>query len=150
MVQGYYTLEEAAQILAMTPQELKEFSKRGDLRAFQDRGTLRFRTQEVEELARQRGARSDVELPLGEAPRPKPADSPPPRTPSRHKDDVFEFSLDAGDEQVQIGQEMPSASPSARRGDSKKIPAPTPSPKPVPGSDSDVRLVGDSSNLDFH
>ena len=125
MVQGYYTLEEAAQILGMSPEELKQLSKQGDLRAFQDRGTLRFRTQDVEELARQRGGRSDVELPLGEAPRPKPADSPPPRTPKKASE-VFDFELDAGDEQVQIGQEMFREPPSQRRSDSPKgAPPPT-------------------------
>jgi excisionase family DNA binding protein len=148
MVQGYYTLEEAAQILGLTTEELKQLSKQGELRAFQDRGTLRFRTQEVMELARQRGARSDVELPLGEAPRSKPADSPPPRTPSKKPDDVFGFSLETGDEQVQIGQEIYGESPSKRRSDSKKGTPPTPTPKP--GSDSDVRLVSDGSDLDFH
>jgi excisionase family DNA binding protein len=134
MVQGYYTLEEAAQILGMSAEELKQFSKQGELRAFQDRGTLRFRTQDVEELARQRGARSDVDLPLGEAPRPKAADSPPPRTPVKKPDEVFGFSLDSGDEQVQIGQEIFSESPSKRRGDSKKSLPPTPTPNGGPKS----------------
>src|SRR5215468_8695286 len=69
MVQGYYTLEEACRILGVAADELKAMSKRGELRAFQDRGTLRFRTQEVEEKARQRGVGSAPDLPLGEAPR---------------------------------------------------------------------------------
>ena len=54
MVQ-YYTLEEAARILGTTPDELKLLARRGELRPFQDRGTLRFRTQEIDELARMLG-----------------------------------------------------------------------------------------------
>jgi excisionase family DNA binding protein len=151
MVQGYYTLEEAAQILGTSADELKQMSKRGELRAFQDRGTWRFRTQDVEELARQRGAGSTPELPLGEAPRPKLADSPPPRT-ARPADagEVFDFSLDAGDSKVPLGQEGGGETPSGRRragpkSDKKGAPSPT----PKPGSDSDVRLVAESGELEF-
>ena len=50
MVQ-YYTLEEASRILGAGPEELKQLAKKGELRPFQDRGTLRFRTQEIDELA---------------------------------------------------------------------------------------------------
>src|SRR5436305_14439365 len=100
MVQGYYTLDEAAQILGISADELKQMSKRGELRAFQDRGPLRFRTQEVEELARRRGVGSNPDLPLGEAPRPKTGDSPGPRRPGAKpgKEDVFNFSLDVADD----------------------------------------------------
>jgi excisionase family DNA binding protein len=150
MVQGFYTLEEAAQILGMSADELKQLSKRGELRAFQDRGSLRFRTSEVEELARQRGQRSDPDLPLGEAPHPRPTDSPAPKASPPPGTDVFDFSLDLGDEQVQLGQEVLGETPSGRRktsskSDPKKGP---PSPAPKPGSDSDVRLVAEGSDLD--
>jgi len=39
MAQGYYTLDEAAIRLAMAPDELKAMARRGEIRAFQDRGT---------------------------------------------------------------------------------------------------------------
>jgi excisionase family DNA binding protein len=153
MVQGYYTLEEAAHILGTTADELKQMSKRGELRAFQDRGTWRFRTQEIEELARQRGQRSSPDLPLGEAPRPKPVDSPPPKTPAKPADEgeVFDFSLDIASEQVPIGQEQPfGESPSGRRKTaSKSDKKATKSPTPKPGSDSDVRLVAEGSDVDI-
>src|SRR5687768_5851299 len=45
MVQGYYTLQEAADFLGMPQDELKQMAQKKDLRSFQDRGTLRFRIQ---------------------------------------------------------------------------------------------------------
>jgi len=71
MVQ-YYTLEQAAQLLRTTPDQLKEMAKKNEVRAFQDRGTLRFRSQEIDELARSRGLGSDPDLQLGEAKAAKP------------------------------------------------------------------------------
>jgi len=49
MVQ-YYTLEQAATLLRTTAEHLKEMARKGEVRAFQDRGTLRFRSQEIDEL----------------------------------------------------------------------------------------------------
>src|SRR5947207_11330453 len=76
MVQGYWTLQEAAQVLGMPPEELKQMAQRNQIRSFQDRGTWRFRVQDIQELARQRGASSDLELVLGDA----PARSPQPKS----------------------------------------------------------------------
>jgi len=45
MAQGYYTLDEAAIRLAMAPDELKAMARPGEIRAFQDRGTWRFRSR---------------------------------------------------------------------------------------------------------
>src|SRR2546427_2537183 len=99
MVQGYYTLQEAAQALGLPPEELKLMAQRNQIRSFQDRGTWRFRVQDIQELARQRGAASDMELVLGDAParspqpksagaktgprppRPRPPPAPKPRSP---------------------------------------------------------------------
>jgi excisionase family DNA binding protein len=71
----YYTLEEAARILQTTPDKVREMANKKTLRAFQDRGTLRFRADEVDERARAAGIKSDAEVELGEAlPRtPKPS-----------------------------------------------------------------------------
>src|ERR1700731_1933917 len=89
MAQGYYTLEEAAQILGMTADNLKQIARKGEIRSFQDRGTWRFRVQDIQEMARQRGLGSDTDLVLGEALRPKKADSPVPRSPAKGEADVF-------------------------------------------------------------
>src|SRR5262245_46076033 len=143
MVQGYYTLEEAARILGLATEELNQMRERHEVRAFADRGTWRFRTQDIEEMARRRGLGSSPELPLGEAPKPRPHDSPAPKSdPS-----VFEFSLGASD-QVEIGQELPRpGSKGSKVGPRSKVGPKSPTPKP--GSDSDVRLVSDGSDVSF-
>ena len=76
MVQ-YYTLREAAEKLRMDPEKLKEMAKNNQLRAFQDRGTLRFRAPEIDEMARSLGLGSDPELQLGELPAQKSGSKPP-------------------------------------------------------------------------
>src|SRR5262245_60761654 len=105
MVQGYYTLPEAAQVLGMSPEELKQMAQKGQIRSFQDRGTWRFRMQDVQELARQRGASSDPDLVLGEAQPPSKSGSP--RSPKKASDpSVFNFKVEGGDENVDVGEEM--------------------------------------------
>jgi excisionase family DNA binding protein len=103
MVQGYYTLQEAAQYLSLSVDELKQMAQRSKIRSFQDRGTLRFRIQDIQELARQRGVSSDPDLVMGEASLPPKQDDGPrspkspksPKTPSRSDvPEVFDFELD--------------------------------------------------------
>src|SRR5437764_10618515 len=125
-MQQYYTLEEAASRLQMSPDELREMAKSKKIRAFQDRGTWRFRTQDVEELARSRGAGSDPEVQVNEAPK-RPAKSGKPK--AADDDVAVDFNLDE------------------RPGSSKGSKSPGKSPRPKTG-DSDVRLVMDS-DLDF-
>ncbi len=74
MVQGYYTLKEAAEATGLSEDELKQRAQRKEIRSFQDRGTLRFRIQDVQELQRQLMGASDVHFravsePAVEAPR---------------------------------------------------------------------------------
>jgi len=123
-MQQYLTLEEAAKQLAMAPDELREMAKKKTIRAFQDRGSWRFRSQDIEELARKRGASSDPELGLGEARKPAP------KKPQDSDLLPVDFALDEGDE-VQLGKHTPPPGP--RSGRSGKL--------PKAGSDSDVRLV---------
>ncbi len=132
MVQGYYSLEEAARILGMGAEELSQLAQKREVRAFADRGTWRFRTQDVEELARRRGQGSSTDLPIQDAPKPGA--------------DVFNFALGGESDQVEIGQEMLSESPSsARKGSGSKGRTPT----PRAGSDSDVRLVAEGGGVGF-
>src|SRR5438552_11716674 len=106
MVQGYYTLEEAARILGLATEELSQMRERREVRAFADRGTWRFRTQDIEELPRRRGQGSNPDLPLGEAPRPQPHDTPTARTSPEPKDEgVFNFGLGTETEHVDLGHE---------------------------------------------
>lgn len=159
MVQGYYTLPEAAQYLGMNADELKQMAQKKEVRSFQDRGTLRFRIQDIQELMRRRGGGSDPDLVLGEtgAPAPKSAAKSDhgPRTPAQKPGggaEVFDFSLDI-DDKVDIGQEIlvdvsggskksgakPPASGVARKSGPRAL-------TPKPGSDSDIKLVGAHEN----
>src|SRR5262249_33280396 len=81
--------------------------------------------------ARRMGVGSDPQLQLGEGARGKASDSPPPRK-------------KVPDDQVDIGAHQPSEKPSSKR----RIIGPK-SPTPRAGSDSDVRLVAEGSDLDF-
>ena len=145
MVQGYYTLEESAAILGMSPEALKQLARKGEIRSFQDRGTWRFRIQDIQEMVRRSGKGSDPELPLGEALKPKPTDSPAPRSPSPKKkgDDVFGFSLgdDSGEDAIGSDLRLDKPGSSKKSGSGKKI--------VESGSDSDVRLVAEGSDVSF-
>ncbi len=154
-MQQFYTLDEAAEILGLSSEKVKEMARKGDLRAFQDRGTLRFRSQEIDERARALGRGSDPELPLGEtvmhasekAPRRTQAQPPA-------EDETF---LVIDDADVPLGQTPAKAAghSSSKSGGSRKPSSQPPKsagPKEPPkaASDSDVRLVLDSSELDFN
>lgn len=149
MAQGYYTLEEASKFLALSVDELRQMAQKNQIRSFQDRGTLRFRVQDIQELARQRGAASDLDLPLGETPAPKTPKSQLGIGSKAVKDDSDEdFSLEVNDDAVDIGREPSGTGKSGKvgGGSSRKI-----SPRPLPGSDSDVKLITDGDlALDAH
>ncbi len=163
MVQ-YYTLQEAAAKLRLSADALKEMAKNGELRAFQDRGNLRFRAQEVDELARVRGLSSEPDLQLGDAPPAAPEQRPAKAVKSDPS--VFDFTLGTDDsDEVSLGQDLtPSSgrhqgakSGPQKSGPPKSGPGRSPTPKPGSGarspqpsaSDSDVRLVSDGTGLDF-
>src|SRR5439155_10070895 len=84
---------------------------------------------------------------------PKPHDSPAPKKkdPSGSDEGVFTFGLGDSSDQVEIGQEIISESPSGAKSGSKsggRGSGPK-SPPPKPGSDSDVRLVADGSGVGY-
>jgi hypothetical protein len=62
----FYTLEEAARVLGMSPDELKAKAQQREVRAFLDGGSWRFRVVDIDELARRRGLGSDAELRLSD------------------------------------------------------------------------------------
>jgi len=161
MVQGYLNLNEAAQALGMLPDELRQMAQKNQIRSFQDRGTLRFRQADIQELARRRGATSDPGLVLPEpksgpktptALRSSPTSGPksPPRTPKQQPVDspeMFDFALEA-DDRLDIGREASSdgGAKSPRSGQKKGSAGSDSDVKLVAnaGPDSDVKLVGDS------
>jgi excisionase family DNA binding protein len=128
MPQDFYSLEEAAKRLGLSREKLTEMANKREVRAFMDRGTMRFRRGEVEELARQRGLGSDVELQLGDS----SVEQQPAAKAGGQKEDVFPF---------QVGAE--------NTGEETEIFAPPPSNKSAPGSDSDVRLVPQGSDVEL-
>src|SRR6266851_4592799 len=140
MVQ-YYSLEESARKLGVSLEELKKMAQRNEIRSFSDRGTMRFRAQEIEELARRRGRGSDPELQIVDPPSSGKAKK-------AQAEEVFDFQL-SPDDQVEIGQELPAKTGSGSGKKSDKNRPSSKSPPPKPGSDSDVRLVAEGSDLDF-
>jgi excisionase family DNA binding protein len=133
-----YTLDEAARLLGVPPEEARRQLEKEKVRAFQDGRTWRYPSQAVDEFARRMGKGSDPQLKMGEAPRsPAPSKAAKAAKPKSPEDS----------DQVEIGQEFPSDTPSGGRKSGKAGGPPSPTQKP--GSDSDVRLVADGSDLDF-
>src|SRR5262249_35778364 len=103
---------------------------------------------------RRKGLGSDTDMPLSKSPPPKPADSPTPRKAAPGEGgagEVFDFSLSVEDsDQVEIGQELSLESPSSKKASpgGRKPGSPKPA-APKSGSDSDVRLIADGSDLEF-
>ncbi|HET6323250.1 MAG TPA: helix-turn-helix domain-containing protein [Planctomycetaceae bacterium] len=78
MAKKYLNLEEAAHLLGMAPDELVRFRERGEIRGFADRGTWKFKSEDVEDFARSRDADSSPEVPiLDDSPKPKSASKDP-------------------------------------------------------------------------
>jgi hypothetical protein len=89
----FYTLDEAARVLGMNPEDLKAEAQQRKVRAFLDGGTWRFRVGDVDELARRRGMGSDAELPLSDLDLPAAALDEP----SIEEIDLSEFQLGVAD-----------------------------------------------------
>src|SRR5919204_196823 len=131
---NYYTLEEAARVLQTTPDKLREMANRKEIRAFQDRGTLRFRSQEINEMARAQGLGSDPELQPRETPPAKGgAGRPTVHVPQERIDLDLE---DDSDEEVPLGKEKPAKGSSSGSGQPSPRPGvPTSSPFELSSTD---------------
>ncbi len=57
----FYSLEEAARVLGLSPEDLKSKAQHREIRAFLDGGSWRFRVVDIDELARRRGLGSEAE-----------------------------------------------------------------------------------------
>ena len=60
----YLSLDEAAQQLGLRNEDLNRLREKGDVRGFADRGTWKFKVEDIEELARSRQADSNPEVPM--------------------------------------------------------------------------------------
>lgn len=129
MVQQYYSLDEAAQVLGLSKEELNRIREQGDLRAFADRGTWKFRKEDIDEVARQRGIGSDAQMPMLDEP-------------------------DLADDQILVSEQEVGPSDSSTSstvlgmGGSRDASSDSdirlvPEPSRKPGSDSDVKLIAD-------
>jgi len=90
----FYTLEEAARVLGMSPEELQAKAQQREVRAFLDGGSWRFRVADIDELARRRGLGSDADLRLSDL------DLPVAETEPVDDLDLSEFNLGAADSGV--------------------------------------------------
>ena len=114
----YLSLEEAAAMLGVRTDEVIRLREKGELRGFADRGTWKFKSDDVEECQRRRQPDSNPDVPL------------------MSEDDKI-VSGPASDSDVRL-----MVSDGTRKqltGSSAELPI------MKPGSDSDVRLVGSSS-----
>ena len=74
MAKKYLTIEDAAEQLGMSLDELTRIRELGELRGFADRGTWKFKAEDIEEFARSRQVDSEIDssdddvLPVGEFP----------------------------------------------------------------------------------
>ena len=64
MSKKYLSIEEAAEQLGIPSTELNRLREKGMIRAFADRGTWKFKEEDVEKLGRSRQADSDPDVPL--------------------------------------------------------------------------------------
>ena len=65
MVQSYYTLQQAADVLGKSADELNQMVRRNEIRAFADGGSWKFRTQDIDELKRTQELLSEVDIMTG-------------------------------------------------------------------------------------
>ena len=91
----FYTLEEAARVLGMNPEDLKLKAQHREVRAFMDSGSWQFRVADVDELARRSGLGSDPDLSLSDLDLDVPAGS------ASEEFDLSEFQL--GTDQADLG-----------------------------------------------
>ncbi len=64
MSKKYLSLDEAASMLGMPREEITRLREKGELRGFADRGTWKFKVEDIETLGRSRQADSDPEVPM--------------------------------------------------------------------------------------
>ena len=123
----YLSLDEAAQQLGMRNDELNRLREKGEVRGFADRGTWKFKVEDIEELSRSRQADSSPEVPMYRDPEP---DSDDPFTGLGSPDSAFAMG---GDSAMVLDDEGEAEDPTVIRK----------SQDPLSSSDSDVRLVFD-------
>ena len=141
----FYTLEEAARVLGMDPEDLKSKANANEIRPYRDGGTLRFKVADIDELARIKGLGSEPDLHLSDLDIPATSQ------------ELSEFEL--GAVQPDYGQTMEFTPKSSGSDHDVLVDDLSVPPNPISGSssvilgmdaagklpsDSDVRLVPDN------
>ena len=119
----YLSLEEAAERLGMSNDQLVRLREDGEIRGFADRGTWKFRVEDVDELVRSRQADSNPDVPMLEDEEPLPVG-----------EDMSATVLS----DPQAGDDVGEQPTEIRRSEESEG-----------SSDSDVKLVGADSDSDI-
>lgn len=153
MTKKYLSLEEASEVLGIETQALNKLRESGEIRAFADRGSWKFRPEDVENLKRSQQFDSAPDAPMGDLP-----DDSDFGADIMDADSGADMVLDEGDSESdeestiirrRAGDDSSSDSDvklvfddalMAEGGSSEEI-----SLSPIGESDSDVRLTADSS-----
>jgi hypothetical protein len=153
MAQQMITLEEAAEKLGISPEEMKKRLKTDPdfkrLSQIRDGATVRFKLSAIEELARQLGMASEQDLPLAaaEAEPPGSSDFDVPSVGGK-KPKKAEDPLELGSSEDDVFSLAEEAKPAPKSSGKLTPGKPAPVPKGMSdssagSSDSDVRLDGD-------
>jgi hypothetical protein len=150
----FYNLEEAARVLGLSPEELKAKAQQREVRYFTDRGSMQFRSADIDELARRRGLGSDPDLSLSDLDLPQAGGGVADVDPSEFQIGVTNPDLGTPSKEFDAGVPAPSSQEedillddqtvSARphNSSSSTIIGMAPAGRRQP-DDSDVRLVPD-------
>lgn len=143
----FYSLEQAARVLGMSPDELKAKVQAREVRGFQDAGNWQFRVADIDELARRRGMGSDPDLSLSDL----DLDVPGGLSDSGPEIDLSEFQLGvAAPDIASASAVVPAIDPDVPVDDASLPPELSGSSSTIIGmrpaagkqpSDSDVKLV---------
>lgn len=133
MAKRYLSIDEAAVMLGMESSELNRLREKGEIRAFADRGTWKFREDDLQELARARNMDSNPDIPMlgGE---------PSKKAEPKFDLSMFEDTPADDDSSLKLGEEVDERKladqPTIVRGKGRDD---------LSSSDSDVRLVFDEN-----
>ncbi|MFN0196474.1 MAG: helix-turn-helix domain-containing protein [Planctomycetaceae bacterium] len=168
----YLSLEEAAQMLGISPKDLTRIREEGQIRGFADRGTWKFRQEDIDKLRRMRQADSSPDVPLmtdggsgmgssvvlGGDDEDELGAQPTIIRGSALDDDfeggtsdsdvrlILDDSLvNTGDSELDVSLSVSDSDSDVRLTEDKKK---KPAPKSLDQSDSDVKLVGRDSDSD--
>ena len=64
MAKKYLSTDEAAALLNLSVEQINSLREAGELRGFADRGTFKFKVDDIEEYARQQQTDSSPDVPL--------------------------------------------------------------------------------------